>query len=43
MAAAKPPTKTQVVKYLEKMLEAEMNLGDRAAIRRTIQNVKGER
>ncbi len=43
MAAAKKPTRTQVAKYLSSLLENEMTLGNRAAITRTIQLVKGDR
>lgn len=43
MTAAKTPTKTQVANALSKLLDETTNHGNRAAIRRTIQIVKGER
>ena len=43
MAATKPPSKIQTIKVLEKLLDDDMTLGNRAAITRTIQILKGER
>jgi len=40
---SKAPTKSQVAKYLQNLLDGEMSQGDRAAITRTIQKLKGER
>lgn len=42
-SSASSATKSQVVKYLTALLDEEMSLGDRAAITRTIQKLKGER
>jgi len=43
MAEKQPPSKPEIAKHLNKMLDSDMSLGDRAAITRTIQILKGER
>ena len=43
MAGQKSPTKSQITKYLTKFLDKEMSQGDRGAIVRVIQILKGER
>lgn len=40
--STKSLTKIQVTKYLSKLLEEDMTLGNRAAIQRTIQYMEGE-